>query len=148
MMNLAVSFFIAGHLQEMRQIATPCTIGRSSRANWVLTHPMLSRNHCILYDEGGELYLCDNDSLNGTQYRGTLVKEPVRLRFGDEFIVGSDMKFLVDTPIEKEPGADRLGIARQTTVASPLKGFDFRQSTTFSENPAPEDEHRSREACL
>jgi len=135
-MNLTVSFFINGHLRETKQITTPCTIGRSSWADWVLTHPMLSRNHCILSDKGEELYLSDAGSLNGTKFKGIPVTEPVRLQFGDEFMVGDDLKFQVLAPIESGLGTDKLEIAGQTTVVYTLDELMSHQSTLLVENPA------------
>lgn len=132
-MNLTASFFINGHLRESKQLSTPCTIGRSSQADWFLTHPMLSRKHCTLFDKEGQLYLCDDGSLNGIRFKGIPVKEPVRLQFGDEFTVGNDLKFLVSAPTESEPGTDRLELSGQTTVVYTKDELDSRKSTVMSE---------------
>jgi len=115
-MNLTVSFFIHGHFRETKQISTPCIIGRSNQADWVLTHPMLSRRHCVLFDQGEELYLVDAGSLNGTKFQGILVTQPVRLQFGDEFMVGDDLIFLVQPPIDPGQGTNKLETAGQTTI--------------------------------
>jgi predicted component of type VI protein secretion system len=101
-MELTVSFFINGHLRERKRITTPCTIGRSKDVNWMLAHPVLSRIHCELYEEGGELYLRDNASLNGTFFRGSAVEQPVRLSLGDQFAVGSELMFQVLESIPEE----------------------------------------------
>jgi len=135
-MNLTVTFFINGHIRETKQITTPCTIGRSSWADWVLTHPMLSRKHCILFDKDDELYLNDAGSLNGTKFKGMLVKEPVRLQFGDEFTVGDDLKFQVQDPSASEWGTDKLEVAGQTTVVYTHDELASHQSTVFVEDPA------------
>jgi len=132
-MNLTVSFFINGHLRETKQVTTPCTIGRSSQANWILTHPMLSRNHCILFDKDGELYLCDDSSLNGTHFKGVHVNTPARLQFGDEFTVGHDLKFRVSAPIEREQRTDRIELAEQTTAIFAKNELTSHQSTVLSE---------------
>ena len=138
-MNLTVSFFISGHLRESKQITTPCAIGRSSQANWFLTHPMLSRKHCTLFEKEEELYLRDDGSLNGVQFKGEPVIEPVRLQFGDEFTVGRNLKFRVSAPIEKEPGTDRHEFAGRTTVVYTKDEMDSRQSTVMSEEPADQE---------
>jgi pSer/pThr/pTyr-binding forkhead associated (FHA) protein len=137
-MNLTVSFFIHGHIRESKQIATPCIIGRSRQANWVLTHPMLSRRHCILFDKEEELYLCDDGSLNGIHFRGLPVKEPVRLQFGDEFMVGHDLRFRVSAPVEPELGTDRIKHSNQTTIIFTQDEFTSHQSTLLSENSVDE----------
>ena len=131
-MNLTVSFFISGHLREAKQITTPCTIGRSNQADWVLSHPMLSRIHCVLSDKEGELYLSDAGSLNGTLFKGTLVEEPVRLQFGDEFTVGDDLNFLVQPPFESGRDTGKLEGAGQTTVVYALDELISHQSTLLT----------------
>ena len=128
-MNLTVSFFINGHIRESKQVTTPCTIGRSSQADWFLTHPMLSRKHCSLFDKEGKLYLCDEGSLNGVQFKGMPVKEPVRLQVEDEFSVGLDLKFRVSAPAEEDPVTDKVEFAGQTTVVYFRDDMDSRQST-------------------
>jgi pSer/pThr/pTyr-binding forkhead associated (FHA) protein len=103
---------------------------------------MLSRRHCVLFDKGEELYLCDEGSLNGTHFKGALAEEPVRLQFGDEFTVGYDLKFRVSAPETVEPGTDRYEVAGQTTVVFALnaKGeWASHQSTMLPEQPANQD---------
>ena len=135
-MNLTVSFFINSHLRATKQITTPCTIGRSSQANWMLTHPMLSRNHCILFDKEDELYLCDEGSLNGTRVHGVPITEPVRLQFGDEFTVGRDLVFRVSPPVEQEQGTDRLDSAERTTTVFTRAEMISQQSTLLAKESA------------
>ena len=131
-MNLTVSFFINGHLREAKQITTPCAIGRGGQSNWVLGHPMLSRKHCILFDKEGELYLCDDGSLNGTRFKGVPAKQPVRLQFGDEFTVGNDLKFRVSAPAEKEQKANRIEHAERTTTVFAKNEFPSQLSTVLA----------------
>ena len=135
-MDWTVSFFVNGHLQETKQVVTPCTIGRSSQANWVLTHPMLSRNHCILFDKAGELYLRDEGSLNGTHFKGVPANEPVRLQTGDEFTVGQDLKFCVSAPREQEPQTDKIELAEQPTAVFTNDEFVSNLSTLLSDKSA------------
>ena len=132
-MNLTVSFFISGHLRETKQIMTPCSVGRSSQSSWVLGHPMLSRNHYVLFDQDEKLYLRDEGSLNGTRFKGVPVKEPVRLQFGDEFTVGDNLIFRVSAPTEKKHHTDTLDSAEQTTDVHHVKGaFASQQSTLLT----------------
>ena len=135
-MNLTISFFINGHLRESKQIVTPCIIGRSSQSGWVLTHPFLSRKHCVLFDKDEKLYLNDENSLNGTLFKGMPVKEPVRLQLGDEFMVGSDLKFRISASVDKETGTDRHDFAGQTTITATEDELKSHQSTVMSEEPA------------
>ena len=132
-MDLTASFFINGHLRETKQIATPCTIGRSNQSSWVLGHPMLSRNHCVLFDRDEELYLCDEGSLNGTYVNGVFAAEPIQLQLGDEFTVGDNLKFRVFAPlIEKGEGTDTMALTEQTTAVFAKNAFTSQQSTILA----------------
>ena len=141
-MKLTVSFFINGHLRDTKQVTTPCIIGRCSQADWVLTHPMLSRNHCRIFDKDGELYLSDEGSLNGTRFKGKLVKETVRLQFGDEFTVGGDLKFCVSAPLEdeQEQVTENGGLAELTTTVFPREELAGDQSTVLSKKADDSEE--------
>src|SRR5205823_5330562 len=44
----------------------PSTIGRGRGTSIVLPHPLISRQHCELYEAGGKLMVRDLGSLNGT----------------------------------------------------------------------------------
>lgn len=107
-MEINVSFFVNGHLRENKRVSTPCTIGRSGDVNWTLTHPVLSRVHCELYEKEGELYLRDNASLNGTFFRGSAVEHPVRINIGDQFAVGSELTFQVLEPVSDDAAPPEL----------------------------------------
>lgn len=65
----------------------PTTIGRSKEAGITVAHPMISRQHCELFESSGLLLLRDLGSLNGTLVGGQKVKETV-LRPNEEFTVG------------------------------------------------------------
>jgi pSer/pThr/pTyr-binding forkhead associated (FHA) protein len=97
---------------------------------------MLSRRHCILIDREGELFLCDDGSLNGIRFKGELIQEPVRLQFGDEFSVGHDLQFFVSAPVEKEQGTDKVGLAGQTTIVFTHDELASHHSTLLSEDSA------------
>jgi len=101
-MHLTVSFSINGHVRESKLVSTPCIIGRGSQADMIIMHPMLSRKHCTLFEKDGELYVMDEDSLNGVWYKGEPISEPVRLQWGDEFSVGLDLLFLVSAAVPEE----------------------------------------------
>jgi len=136
-MNLTVSFFISGYLRESRQITTPCTIGRGGQSDWVLGHPMLSRKHCTLFDEEGELYICDNGSLNGTCHNGVSAKKPLRLRFGDGFTVGDCLRFLVTAPAEEEQGTATMELAEKSTIVIERGEFPSHLSTVLAKDSSP-----------
>ena len=55
-------------------------IGRSDDADVVLGYPEISRTHALIYRQGGEIYVVDPGSANGTQVDGTAVgRTPTRI---------------------------------------------------------------------
>ena len=65
----------------------PSTIGRSRQATLTVAHPMISRQHCEIYERDGLLMLRDLGSLNGVLLDGKRVTE-APLPPGTEFVVG------------------------------------------------------------
>ena len=53
----------------------PSKIGRSRDADLTIPHPMISRQHCEVFETDGLLMLRDLGSLNGTMIGGRRVKE-------------------------------------------------------------------------
>ena len=51
---------------EVRLKTLPATIGRAREATLTLPHPLVSRKHCEIFEENGQLYVKDLGSLNGT----------------------------------------------------------------------------------
>ena len=48
------------------ELKLPAVVGRSREAKIKLPHPLVSRNHCELFEQDGKLYVRDLGSLNGT----------------------------------------------------------------------------------
>jgi hypothetical protein len=65
----------------------PTTIGRSRQATLTVAHPMISRQHCEIYERDGLLMLRDLGSLNGVLLGDKRVTE-APLPPGAEFTVG------------------------------------------------------------
>ena len=68
-------------------LGVPATIGRSRKADLTVAHPMISRQHCQVFEADGLLRIRDLGSLNGTIVGGKPVAE-APLRPNDEFTVG------------------------------------------------------------
>ena len=65
----------------------PATIGRSREAGLTIAHPMVSRQHCEIFEADGMLRIRDLGSLNGTFIGARQIIE-APLRPNDEFTVG------------------------------------------------------------
>ncbi len=66
----------------------PATIGRSRESTINLSHPLVSRQHCELFEADGCLMVRDLDSLNGTFVGSQRISESV-VRPGDLLTVGT-----------------------------------------------------------
>ena len=65
------------------------TVGRATRADFIVDAPLVSRVHCRLTaDKSGQLVVEDLDSTNGTQVNGQRVPRAV-VKAGDRIGVGS-----------------------------------------------------------
>src|SRR5688572_18393959 len=65
----------------------PTIIGRSREADLTVAHPLVSRQHCRIFEVDGALVVKDNQSLNGTFIGGARITEAV-LKPGDQLTVG------------------------------------------------------------
>jgi pSer/pThr/pTyr-binding forkhead associated (FHA) protein len=57
------------------KLRLPTTIGRGRGTTIMLPHPLVSRQHCELYENGGQLMVRDLGSLNGTFVNNQRVTE-------------------------------------------------------------------------
>lgn len=64
------------------------TAGRHPRCDIFLDDITVSRHHARFTREGGQFWLSDENSLNGTYVNGTLTDGKVALRRGDEVQIG------------------------------------------------------------
>lgn len=71
------------------QLKLPVTIGRGRSAGLTLPHPLVSRQHCEIYEEEGKLVVNDMGSLNGTFVGDQRIGEPTFLMPGELLTVGT-----------------------------------------------------------
>jgi predicted component of type VI protein secretion system len=76
-MPLNAKLVVVGGDVKTTEIALrlPCTIGRGRGTTIVLPHPLVSRQHCELFESGGQLMVRDLGSLNGTFVNNERVTE-------------------------------------------------------------------------
>jgi pSer/pThr/pTyr-binding forkhead associated (FHA) protein len=71
------------------QLKLPTIIGRGRAAGITLPHPLVSRQHCEIYEEQGRLVVNDMGSLNGTFVGDQRINEPTFLLPGELLTVGT-----------------------------------------------------------
>ncbi|RMF95423.1 MAG: FHA domain-containing protein, partial [Planctomycetota bacterium] len=76
------------------QLLLPAVIGRSREADLTIVHPMISRRHCELSEDGGLVRVRDLGALNGTFLGDRQVQEEI-VRPGDLLTIGP-MTFQVE----------------------------------------------------
>jgi adenylate cyclase len=75
---------------EQYRLEGNCSIGRAGLNTLVIDSPKVSRLHSIIHlEDSGAFWLIDLGSSNGTFLNKRRIHEPVRLRDGDEVIIGS-----------------------------------------------------------
>ncbi|MDZ4780838.1 MAG: FHA domain-containing protein [Planctomycetia bacterium] len=69
------------------RLKLPVIVGRSRKAGIVIDHHTVSRQHCELFEENGEIFVRDLGSLNGTHVSGDQVQRAL-LEHGAELCIG------------------------------------------------------------
>jgi len=101
----------------------PVIVGRSREVGLTIAHPMVSRQHCEIFEADGALRIRDLGSTNGTFVGGKKVPEAV-LRPHDQFSIGPltfeiDYQYVGDaTVVEEHYGDVTGGDARATRLAA------------------------------
>lgn len=89
------------------KISPPTKIGRGQEAKLKLMHPLVSRVHCEIYEQGETLMVRDMASLNGTFVDDERVADEMALPSGCRLTVGSAQFHVLygddyDRPLEKK----------------------------------------------
>jgi adenylate cyclase len=96
-----------------------CSFGRAATNHVVLADERVSRRHAVIHTQlGGEFWLLDLGSSNGTYINGRRLTKPNRLRNGDTIQIGAfEAVFRVAGGPDPDATASRLS-AGQTLVAT------------------------------
>jgi len=109
-MEIRLSIYNKSKLVCTRNAKLPCVIGRNSkRSNISIMHPLISRQHCEIYEEKGVIKVRDLGSLNGTYFKEQRIKHGTVIPVGEGFSIGS-LIFIVQssnktTPMKLPPQA-------------------------------------------
>lgn len=85
-------------------IDRPSTVvGRQDECDFALADPMMSRRHFRLTVEGGDFYIEDLGSTNGTTLNAKRLEKKTRLMYGDRVVAGGTIcRFFVEEEVEKK----------------------------------------------
>jgi ABC-type multidrug transport system ATPase subunit/pSer/pThr/pTyr-binding forkhead associated (FHA) protein len=83
------------NLSDLLADADRITIGTAADNLIRLIHPSLSRNHAVIWREGGDLFIRDLRSTNGTTVNGQRILDKTRLTQGSTFSLGR-LPFVAD----------------------------------------------------
>jgi pSer/pThr/pTyr-binding forkhead associated (FHA) protein len=70
------------------EISTPATLGRGKEVDLTFPHSQISREHCQITEESGNLFIRDLGSLNGTRVNDQPISEPTQITPGDTVSLG------------------------------------------------------------
>lgn len=135
-MALNVKLVVVGGEVKTTEITLklPSTIGRGRGTAVVLPHPLVSRNHCELYEADGKLMVRDLGSLNGTFVNNERITEaPAQLAPGELLTVGTVTFRAVYIP---PGGGDDEGRTMSVTKPSE-KTVRVSKSGTVQARPKP-----------
>lgn len=83
-------------MREIPLIGEEFLIGRGADCDFRVHEEDISRHHCLIHLRGAEITLTDLGSSNGTTVNGQRVLSQVELKSGDEIVLGSKCKLIVD----------------------------------------------------
>jgi len=82
--------------REIPLVGEQFLIGRGADCDFRVHEEDISRHHCMIHLRGQEVILSDLGSSNGTAVNGQRVLSQVKLKSGDEILLGSKSRFIVD----------------------------------------------------
>ena len=85
-------------------IHLPCIIGRSRLSNIAINHPLISRQHCEIYEDHGLVMVRDLGSLNGTYYKEAPIRRSVHIEYGESFAI-STLNFVIEKADDDNGGS-------------------------------------------
>ena len=107
-------------------VGLPVVIGRGTDSSLTIKHPLLSRRHCEVYEEGGQVLVRDLASLNGTFVNDIRVETALPLVSGAQLKLGSvEMKVVFEggTSAEASEADFEMGaVAAAQTEPMPIVG--------------------------
>jgi pSer/pThr/pTyr-binding forkhead associated (FHA) protein len=128
-MSLNAKLVVVGGDVKTTEIALrlPSTIGRGRGATLVLPHPLVSRQHCELFEANGQLMVRDLGSLNGTFVNNQRITESA-VSPGELLTVGTvtfravyEVEGGLPETIRETTGAKTVKVTKESTPAASPK---------------------------
>ncbi|MBT6723343.1 MAG: FHA domain-containing protein [Planctomycetaceae bacterium] len=125
-MNVDFTVFKEGQPLKTISVGLPVVIGRGTDSSLTIKHPLLSRRHCEVYEEGGQVLVRDLASLNGTFVNDIRVETALPLVSGAQLKLGSvEMQVVFEggTSAEASEADFEMGaVAAAQTEPMPIVG--------------------------
>ena len=117
------------------KLRLPSTIGRGRGATIMLPHPLVSRQHCELYEDGGHLMVRDLGSLNGTFVNNERITESA-LPPGELLTVGAvTFRAVYEAEESNGPPSGKSSSMKTTRPADTNPNGAIRPSPKASDTP-------------
>jgi len=125
-MNVDFTVFKEGQPLKTISVGLPVVIGRGTDSSLTIKHPLLSRRHCEVYEEGDQVLIRDLASLNGTFVNDIRVETALPLVSGAQLKLGSvEMQVVFEggTSAEASEADFEMGaVAAAQTEPMPIVG--------------------------
>lgn len=103
-------------------IELPQIIGRDETHSCVIRAASVSRNHAKIEERGGQIWITDLSSRNGTYVNRTLISEPMAIRHGDVLHFGTAETRLIDTThVPASNNTQQIDTFEETQFFAPAK---------------------------
>lgn len=117
----------------------PAVVGRGRGTNLTLPHPLISRQHCELYEAGGTLMVRDLGSLNGT-YVGNQRVTNAEVPPGELLTVATvNFRVVYDDNSPKDESESPLLVGDDESTRGPRRLRDDLPHPTIDGMPEPKE---------
>jgi hypothetical protein len=112
-----------GRRQQTVKLENEVTFGRTNLAQIVIADAQLSRVHAVVWREGDDVWIADENSTNGTFVNGERVALERKLNDRDEITLGTDTRIFVEIVESRESKVeDRKSSAAASSISAKDKG--------------------------
>ncbi len=128
--------FVSGKYQGGEfplELDSEIEIGRGGELDMVLVEDMVSRRHARITSYGGELFIEDFGSTNGTFVNGEKIEERERIKQGDRILIGTNIIKLV----HRDSSVEDTGPSMATAGAQAGPQTPDGQSPPSTNTPGP-----------